>query len=343
MAKKNYDLNKAVKISILCSVLFVAAIYLVSLSLGRFQDILLPDTGAAWYYWKLPQMSFWATVTAWSLYILHQISVWYLINQIRKQPILVNNQLTPLNLKLLIVNGIFITLHILQTAFFYDGLAQQVPVMSSQGSVIIMLVLILILMNKRRGLFFGKRIKLHNKSYQAANIFHPFYIAWALVYTFWFHPTEGTLGHLLGFFYMFLLMIQMSLGNTKFHFNIKWITLLEVYVAFHGAIVAVEAQNGMWPMFLFGFMMMFIITGMYGIISQKAVLISLTIIYFVMAGIVYSGVLGNANTLADIHQITWIPIILYVLVFILSWLMGIIYNTLSQRKSNKINTDPHDA
>ena len=334
---KTYDLKKVFIISIIFSVLVVIAIYFVSLTLGRFQETLLPDTGAAWYYWKLPEMSVWATVTAWTLYIAHQITVWYLIFKLKNQPVLTSDTISPLNLRLLILNGVFIVLHLVQTALFYDALAQQVPVISSQGSVIIMLVMILILMNYKRGLFFGKKMKFHKNTFKATNAVHTYFIAWALVYTFWFHPTEGTLGHLLGFFYMFLLMIQMSLGNTKFHFNIKWITLLEVYVAMHGAIVAVEAQNGMWPMFLFGFMMMFIITGMYGLISQKAVLAIISAIYLVMAGLVYSGIFGNANTLADIHQITWIPLILYVLVFILAWILGIAYGKLKEAKPKRIN------
>ena len=115
--------------------------------------------------------------------------------------------------------------------------------MSSQGSVIVMLVMILILMNPQRGLFFGKKVKMPKGAVSWIFKTHGFYIAWALVYTFWFHPTEGTLGHLLGFFYMFLLFIQMSLANTSFHNDVKWATVLEVYVAFHGAVVAIEAGN----------------------------------------------------------------------------------------------------
>jgi len=333
--KKTYDLKKSVIISFLFIILFVICIYLVSLTLGRFTSTLLSDTGAAWYYWKLPQISLFATITAWGLYILHQVSVWYLIYQLKDQPALNNNKISSINLKLLIVNGVFIVLHLLQTALFYDGLAQNVPVMSSQGSVIVMLVMMLILTNGKRGLFFGKKVKLPISGIKGAFKIHSYYIAWALVYTFWFHPTEGTWGHLMGFFYMFLLMLQLSLGKTKFHNNIKWITLLEVYVAVHGAIVAVEAANGMWPMFLFGFLMMFIITGMYGIISNKLALIGASVVYLAMALLTYSGIFGNANTLADIHQITWIPIILYALVFIFAWLIALIYNAVKKTKSVK--------
>lgn len=314
---KTYELKKIVIITLISAVVLVGLIYFTSLTLGRFTETLLPDTGFAWYYWKLPEFALWASVSAWVLYLAHQITAWVLIAKISKQGQLEDGKASRLNIIFLVVNAVFILLHIAQTMIFYDGLAQTVPVISSQGSVIIMLVMMLILMNGRRGLFFGKKIKTPKGALKWIFKSHGFYISWALVYTFWFHPTEGTLGHLMGFFYMFLLFTQMGLANTSFHNEAKWITVLEVYVAVHGAIVAIEAGNGMWPMFLFGFLFMFVVTGAYGIIKNKATLISITIAYALIAALAFSGVLGNDNTIADIHQITWIPIILYGLVFVL--------------------------
>ena len=317
--EKFYDIRKVVWISILIALALTAAVYLVSLNLGRFQSILLPDQGASWYYWKLPQISFWATLTVWILYAFHQVIAWRMIYKMRSLPKAPDGLVSLYNIKFLVVNAVFILLHLLQTYLFYDGLAQNVPVFSSQGSVIGMLVMILILLNARRGLFFGKKVKLPPKGVAGVLKIHGFYISWAIIYTFWFHPTEGTFGHILGFFYLFLLMIQMSLAKTSWHKNIKWITFLEVFVAFHGAIVALEAGNGMWPMFLFGFLMMFIVTQVYGIVFNKIALGVITAAYFAMAVLVFSGVLGNANTITDIGQITWIPLILYGLVFALVW------------------------
>lgn len=314
---KTYDLKKTVIITLISAVVLVGLIYLASLTLGRFTETLLPDTGFAWYYWKLPEFALWATVSAWVLYLAHQITAWVLIAKIAKQGQMEDGKASRLNIIFLIVNAAFILLHIAQTMIFYDGLAQTVPVISSQGSVIIMLVMMLILMNGRRGLFFGKKIKTPKGATKWIFKSHGYFIAWALVYTFWFHPTEGTLGHLMGFFYMFLLITQMALANTSFHNEAKWITVLEVYVAVHGAIVAIEAANGMWPMFLFGFLFMFVVTGAYGIIKNKVTLISITIAYALLAALAFSGILGNENTLSDIHQITWIPVILYGLVFVI--------------------------
>ena len=324
-ALKAYSLKKTVWTAVAVSSLLCAAIYVVSLTLGRFTSTLLPDTGASWYYWKLPRASLWATVSAWVLYAAHQTAVFIMVAKLTKAQNLPENEAGSLNIRFLVINGVFAALHILQTAFFYDGLAQQVPVMSSQGSVIVMLVFMLIMLNGKRGLFFGKRVKLSSAGVRGVYAVHSFYIAWAVTYTFWFHPTEGTAGHIIGFFYLFLLMIQLSLAKTKLHSNIRWLTLLEVYVAMHGAIVAAEAKNGMWPMFLFGFLMMFIVTGQYGIIKQKSALIGASAVYLIMAFLVYSGVFGNDNTLADIHQITWIPIILYGLVFVFAWVLALFF------------------
>ena len=58
------------------------------------------------------------------------------------------------------------------------------------------------------------------------------------------------------------------------------------------------------------------------------------IIYLVMAGLVFSGVFGNANTLADFHQITWIPIILYALVFVIAWVIAGFYQIVRAKKQD---------
>ena len=57
MENKTYDLKKVVYTSVGVSIILVVMIYLASLTLGRFKSILLEDKGAAWYYWKLPEIS----------------------------------------------------------------------------------------------------------------------------------------------------------------------------------------------------------------------------------------------------------------------------------------------
>ena len=335
---KTYGLKKTLLISLAVSIVIIVATYFLSKTLGRFQSTLLPDTGAAWYYWKLPAVDLWATITMWSGYLIHQIVVWYLVFKLRDQENLAKDRIGQYNLWLLVVNAIFIVIHLIQTTFFYDGLAQFVPVMSSQGSVIVMLVMILIMMNGRRGLFFGKKVWLPEKGTYLVLKTHGYFISWAVIYTFWFHPMEGTMGHLLGFFYAFMLIVQLSLAKTSWHFNIKWITVLEVYVAFHGAVVAINAENGMWPMFFFGFMMMFIVTQIFGVIKNRIAIAGVFAGYAALVFVTYSGSLNHLFTgtdvgWVDIHQITWILLILYVLVFVLVWLLSGVSLLLKNKKS----------
>ena len=62
---------------ILFSFAFTAVIALAGKRLDAIQ--LLPDQGAAWYYWKLPNPTFWTHATAWGFYLAHQFTLWGLI------------------------------------------------------------------------------------------------------------------------------------------------------------------------------------------------------------------------------------------------------------------------
>ena len=56
----------------------------------------------------------------------------------------------------------------------------------------------------KRGLFFG-HLRLDKRLVKVLIEYHGYYFAWATIFTFWYHPCEGTIGHLAGFFYMFML------------------------------------------------------------------------------------------------------------------------------------------
>ncbi len=248
----------------------------------------LPDRGASWYFWKLPAPTIWSRLTSWGFYGLHQVSVWILVFLAMRQrdgardPASARagdsasgrgrsgsgrptpGRLSRINIAFLLVNLFFILLHILQTHLWYDGLAQDVPIWSSQYSVIVMLVIMLFLLNPRRGLILGKKLPYTEAGLRFANRWHGPYISWALVYTFWFHPTEGSIGLLLGFFYMFLLLTQLSFANTRIHFLIAWVTLLEFTVGLHGPVIALQNGYASWPMFAAGFFFMTAFTQQFG-------------------------------------------------------------------------------
>jgi len=294
--------------------------YLVGLTV---KDVfLLPDQGAAWYLWKLPNPTWITRTSAWVGYALHQIAVWYVIIKMSKEKIQPSYKLTKYNFQLIGINLFFVLLHMAQTFFWYDGLAQDVSVASSQYSVIVMLVLVLIMENGRRGLFFGKKVNLPASGVKNVFNYHGFYIAWAITYTFWYHPLIGTAGHLFGFFYLYMLFIQLSLSGTKYHMNRIWTFVLEITVLFHGTTVAILQGTGIWSMFFFGFATMFIVTQMYGLGISKIWKIGLTAFYIAFALFVYSGVYFDKQ-IYMIHQVLWIPIILYGLVFVIAYILAL--------------------
>lgn len=235
--------------------------------------VLLPDQGAAWYYWKLPEPTVWTRLSAWLGYAAHQVVSWGLIYYAQTRVRRYSRGLKKLNIVALAANVGFVALHLLQTQLFYDGLAQDVSIFSSQGSVVLLLVIVLLMENRRRGLFAGRKAPIPATVADVARRYHGYLFSWAVIYTFWYHPMESTTGHLIGFFYVFLLLLQSSLVFTSAHTNRWWTVSLELLVAVHGTLVAVmnSGPDGAWPMFLFGFVTVFVVTQMHGLgLSRRA-------------------------------------------------------------------------
>ena len=95
--------------------------------------------------------------------------------------------------------------------------------------------------------------------------YHGYVFSWAIIYTFWYHPTDSTIGHLAGFFYMFMLFWQSVLIFNRAHRNRWWTITLELLVIPHGVLVAITQPANMWRMFGFGFAAIFILTQMHGL------------------------------------------------------------------------------
>ena len=323
--KKLNSATMALIIGILISFVIIFLIWLLTPNLSKFEDILLPDQGAAWYYWKLPERNFWVMFSAWFLYAVHQIFIWITIYSAQKQKYKTSEELKKLNYLSLFGNLFFILLHIIHTQLFYDKTAQDVPIWTSQGSVILMLSIIIVMETPRRGFIFGKKINFKKEVIRFFRKYHGYYISWALIYTFWFHPATGTLAHIWGFLYMFLLLLQGSLMFTRIHTNKYWTVLLESLVAIHGALVAVwqaqtagiSLQDSMWPMFFLGFVAMFILGYMYGLGWSKSVQITVSIAYVLFMIWLYSS-WGYGRDFSKFlsFEFLWIPVILFGLALI---------------------------
>lgn len=88
------------------------------------------------------------------------------------------------NLWALAANAFFILLHVVQTYIWYDGLAQDVDIWSSQASVAILLIWVLLMENNRRKLFFDAKIPFSIQIIHFARKYHGYFFTWATIYTF---------------------------------------------------------------------------------------------------------------------------------------------------------------
>lgn len=208
--------------SIIFAVLFTILIWILGPNLDHFTATLLPINNLNHYYWKLPDRNFWTMTIVWGMYISNQLLIWGAIywaqKNLTKEKINPTYNLTKYNVAVLSITVFFIFLHLIQTHIWFDGLAQDVPIITSQGSVILMLAIALVLLNPVQGLFLGKKA---GKPFTARvtefiRHTHMYIISWALIYTFWFHPMATDPQLLTGFFFMFLLFTQMALAYTKF-------------------------------------------------------------------------------------------------------------------------------
>ncbi|MBT6487347.1 MAG: hypothetical protein HOL01_00790 [Planctomycetaceae bacterium] len=309
--------NFALTLGIGFSLAIVGLIWFASGRLDAFE--LRPDRDVAfWYPWVTNTPTLWTRISVWTLYAAHQLTVWGLIYYAQSRNTKYNDSLSPVNVWALLANAVFIVLHFVQTHIFYDGLALDVSEQSSQWSVILLLVIVLLMENQRRGLFFGYKVQgsVMTESARALRKYHGYYFAWATIYTFWYHPMVATPGHLLGFLYMFLLLLQGSLFFTRMHVNKWWMVTQEILVLIHGTLVALSNAPNLWQMFCFGFAGLFIVTQMHGLGLSRPVRWGFLAAYVIAVAVAFSRV-----GISKVHQITWIPITEYLAVFALALLV----------------------
>ncbi len=280
----------------------------------------LPDAGPSWYEWKLPDPTLWTRALAWGLYLAHQLTLWGLIWWAQTRRPVYGSGLHRLNVIALTANAGFVLLHVAQTHLSYDGLAQDVSIWSSQGAVIVMLVWILLIENPRRGLVFGAKLPMGAQLKRFVRRYHGYFFAWAIVYTFWYHPAVSTTGHLWGFFYTMLLLVQSSLFFTRAHLNRYWTFALEATVLIHGALVAVGQGAGLWPMFAFGFGGLIVMTQMHGLGLSRWVRGGVLAVYAAMVTWMYA-----ARGWSRIDEVVRIPVIEVLAALVLAGLFALAF------------------
>ena len=91
-----------------------------------------------------------------------------------------------------------------------------------------------------------------------------------------------------------------------------------VAVGFHGTLVAIFQGQGLWPMFAFGFAGIFILTQMHGLGWSRLVRGLVAGLYVAAALFIYS-----SRGWVQLNEIIRIPLIEYLLVFILAGLIAL--------------------
>ena len=295
---------------------------------GRFDE----DQGATWYFWMLPESQrdlLASQTTAWILYAAHQLSVWATIFVAQKEYNSnggflaegINKEQGPkytkgirrINKIAMGTNLLFWVLHLLHTHIWYDALAPSVHEMSSQGSVILMLVIVLMMEGPKRGLFVGNPGYVWSlEAVEVAKRYHGYVFSWAVIYTFWYHPMESYLGHLFGFFHVFIVMLQGSLIYTTAHVNRYWRMVCEAWVFLHGMVISMQTlSSNSWPMFTFGFGAIFALTQLPGLPCLQNKHLLVRCIPAIIYAIVYVSVYVSVVQWTKPYVIVFIPMAEY--------------------------------
>lgn len=291
------------------------------------------DTGPYWYYWRAIDYVWYSQATAWIFYVLHQMSSWYIIFAAQmkfssdKMPLAegqtetttlprdekYSNRMRPHNWWGLGVNGFFVVLHLLQTHFMgYDALAPSVHEMASQGSVILLLVIVMMMETDRRGMWFGQPQSLFNEAIDVAKRYHGYIFSWAVIFTFWYHPMEGYLGHLFGIMHVLIIMVQGALIFTDAHLNRLWRMVLEAWVFLHASVISTQTLgSNSWPMFLFGFGAIFVISQLPGLPSLQRCHVVVRVIPAVVLAALYVTAFVLVENWTSFPVFAFIPAAIY--------------------------------
>ncbi len=322
-------------------------------------------------FWQLPEATRnlpLSQTTAWLLYSGHQLTVWWTIFVAQREYHThggfitdgVNSASGPkftvgirwINKLALGANGFFWVMHLVHThALGYDALASTAHEMSSQGSVILMLIIILMMEGPKRGLFFGRASFCWNiEAVAVAKRYHGYVFSWAVIYTFWYHPMEGYFGHLFGFFHVWLIMLQGSLMYTTAHLNRYWRMVCEAWVFIHGMVISMQTlSSDSWPMFTFGFGAIFALTQVPGLPCLQDRHWALRVVPLIVFIIAYVVTYVSVTKWTKPHVVVFIPMAEYMGAMALNFAMWLVLrclkrgsgsNSVVQQNSAELRTTP---
>ncbi|KAI8334989.1 hypothetical protein BC941DRAFT_453983 [Chlamydoabsidia padenii] len=232
------------------------------------------------YAWRRSDPSSLSRASAWLGYVIHQLGQWYIITRVLQQqppPLTYATTWRWWNWAMVYLNISMAFYKLIQAHLFYDGLAVDISEAITQGSVIMILVVALILAIPRRGIIFGYPQEpigsvAYNVVWNFIKKYHAYMISFGTVMNFHYHPCEGTLAHHHGFIYQCLLLWQSSNFLHTSHRNKYWVLFLELWVLVHGSFTAYFQPGPGWQIFLYGFLVVFVTNQIYdtGLLNRHA-------------------------------------------------------------------------
>ena len=181
----NVSCRKAILAGFLFAGLTTAVIALTATRLQTAFTIVGPPRPFQ-YPWRLATPDQMAQLTAWLGYSFNNLSAWLVIWLARRQQPSFSDRFNRYNWSMITIHILFAALHLLQTHLWYDGLARDVPEITALGSVALMLMVVLILENPRRGILLGWRAPFSRRLVSVVKEYHGYLFTWALTYTFWY-------------------------------------------------------------------------------------------------------------------------------------------------------------
>ncbi|KAI8147066.1 hypothetical protein BJV82DRAFT_508611 [Fennellomyces sp. T-0311] len=174
---------------------------------------------------------------------------------------------------------------LVQTHTTYDGLAMDVSEGATQGSVIAVLVVALMLAIPSRGIAFGQFKKIQSPSFKETMTFvkkyHGYVMSFGTVLNFHYHPAS--------------------------HRNKYWVLLLEAWVFLHGTLTAIIQPGTNWQIFSYGFAIIFFVNQLYDTPIPKRHPWLLAFIYVLFSVAVAYGFRENRAY----YKMTFVPVAEY--------------------------------
>ena len=147
--------------------------------------------------------------------------------------------------------------------------------------------------------------------------YHAYYFSYAITLDWYMHPLEASVGHLTGLLLDFMIFWQAISIYTPAHRNKWWCIACEFIVTFHGPLIALGRGGGA-GMFGFGFTIVFMCSGQWGLPLNKATRAMLASLFFGLLvanyGLGWSKKFGNEPVgWADMQEVVRIPMLYYII------------------------------